>query len=163
MKTSQAKQKINEVREKAWNDFKLRYPDADMKQFQVKIEINGMNDVTGTVQFHEGPGYWSDVHGSDPKYWSDAKRKALGIGGFPTELTLNLIKKIPIFSETAEPFGHYFNEGIRIHVTPDNYFMTTFREIFQGTVISHASGRESKKWLSGPDMKYWPQQLNFAF
>ena len=41
--------------------------------------------------------------------------------------------------------------------------MTTFREIFQGTVISHASGRESKKWLSGPDMKYWPQQLNFAF
>ena len=57
MKTSQAKQKINEVREKAWNDFKLRYPDADKKQFQVKIEINGMNDVTGTVQFHEGPGY----------------------------------------------------------------------------------------------------------
>ena len=55
--TPQAKQKINEVREKAWNDCKSRYPSADMKQFQVKIDIKGINDVAGTVQFHEGPEY----------------------------------------------------------------------------------------------------------
>lgn len=88
MRTSQAKQKIDEVKQKAWNDFKSRHPYTDMKQFHVEIEINGVNDVTGFVQFKEGPGYWSDVFGSDPKYWSDAKRKALGIGGFPKELTL---------------------------------------------------------------------------
>ena len=26
----------------------------------------------------------------------------------------------------------------------------------------HTTGAESKHWLGGPDMKYWPQQLNFA-
>ena len=26
----------------------------------------------------------------------------------------------------------------------------------------HTSGAKSKHWLGGPDMKYWPQQLNFA-
>ena len=56
MKTPQAKQKIDEVRLGAWNDFKSRYPYADMKQFDFKIDINGTNDVTGTVQFYEGPG-----------------------------------------------------------------------------------------------------------
>lgn len=69
MKKSQAKRKIGEVRQKAWNDF------------------NKINDVTQNVQFKESPSYWSDVSGSDPEYWRDGKRKALGIGGFSTELT----------------------------------------------------------------------------
>lgn len=41
MKKSQAKRKIGEVRQKAWNDF------------------NKINDVTQNVQFKESPSYWS--------------------------------------------------------------------------------------------------------
>jgi len=55
-----------------------------------------------------------------------------------------------------------FNAEIKIYVTPDQYFMTKFREIFQETKLRHTSGTESKHWLGGPDMKYWLQQLNFA-
>jgi len=55
-----------------------------------------------------------------------------------------------------------FNAEIQIYVTPDQYFTTKFREIFQKTKLRHTSGTESKHWLGGPDMKYWPQQLNFA-
>jgi len=32
---------------------------------------------------------------------------------------------------------------------------------FKKTKLRHTSS-ESKHWLGGPDMKYWPQQLNFA-
>ena len=28
--------------------------------------------------------------------------------------------------------------------------------------IQHSSDAESKRWLAGPNMSYWPQQLNFA-
>jgi len=54
------------------------------------------------------------------------------------------------------------NDEIQIYVTPDNYFTTKFREIFQETKLRHSSGAESKHWLGGPDMKYWPQHLNFT-
>ena len=47
-------------------------------------------------------------------------------------------------------------------MTPTEYFTTKFREIFSKTQIKHTIGKESRSWLSGPKMKYWPQQLNFA-
>ena len=126
MKKSQAKRKIGEVRQKAWNDF------------------NKINDVTQNVQFKESPSYWSDVSGSDPEYWRDGKRKALGIGGFSTELTQNLIQNLPIFSETVQSFCHLFNKEITIYVTPKIYFWTKFREIIQGMVITHTSVRSRR-------------------
>jgi len=86
MKSDAAKRKEDEVRKKAWNDFKLRYPNADLSQFRDEIEMNGVNDVTGIVQIKERPGYWSDVIGPDVKYFTEKKKKALGIGGFPKEL-----------------------------------------------------------------------------
>ena len=57
MKTPQAKQKIDEVRLGAWNDFKSRYPYADMKQFDFKIDINGTNDeaYSGTLSRLKSP------------------------------------------------------------------------------------------------------------
>ena len=49
-----------------------------------------------------------------------------------------------------------------IYVTPTEVFTTDFRQIFTNTKIKHTSGAEAKRWLSGPNMSYWPQQLNFA-
>ena len=36
------------------------------------------------------------------------------------------------------------------------------RDIFVQTNIKHYTAAESRAWLSGPNIKYWPQQLNFA-
>jgi len=33
---------------------------------------------------------------------------------------------------------------------------------FQKPRLKHTDETESKAWLAGPKMKYWPQQLNFA-
>ena len=40
--------------------------------------------------------------------------------------------------------------------------VTKFRDIFQQTRLTHTASAEAKTWLRTPNMKYWPQQLNFA-
>ena len=118
------------------------------------------------IKFKAGPGFWQSVSGSDRRYWSDEMKSALGIGGFPIELALNSHQLLPVpavqFEEKPEGFGELFNKKINIFVSPTEYFTTKFREIFSKTQISHITGKESRSWLSGPKMKYWPQQLNFA-
>ena len=59
-------------------------------------------------------------------------KKALGIGGFPLELTLNRIgkKEVPAvpFNETV--VGR-FNEEMKIFVTPNQYFKANSEEYLQ--------------------------------
>lgn len=50
------------------------------------------------------------------------------------------------------------NEEIKSFVTPNQYFNVKFRGIF----TKHTSGTESKRWLTGPNISHWPQQLNFT-
>ena len=59
--------------------------------------------------------------------------------------------------------GNLFNQELNVFVTPNESFKTKFRDIFSDTKITHVSGTELKKWLSALDMRYWPQQLHFAF
>ena len=99
-------------------------------------------------------------------------KSALGVGqsseGFPQQLTPSGLKgdSLPIpavgFHDAAPSLKKIFYNQLNIYVTPDQYFTTKFREIFQKTKLTHHSGKESKTWLAGPNMKYWPQQLNFA-
>ena len=90
-------------------------------------------------------------------------KKALGIGGFPHEITLNRIgkKEVP-----AVPFDENtvsrLNEEIKIFVTPNQHFNAKFRGMFSATKIQHTSGAKSKRWLAGPNMSYRPRQLTFA-
>jgi len=56
----------------------------------------------------------------------------------------------------------FFNKPTNIYVPPDLYFTTKLREIFQKTKLRHTTRAKSKHWLGGPDMKHWPQHLNFA-
>jgi len=87
-------------------------------------------------------------------------KQALGLGesgGLPYQLApLGSNVSLPI---PAEPFHgkapslkKIFNAEIKIYVTPDQYFTTKFREIFQKTKLSHTSAAESKRWLGGPDI-----------
>ena len=97
-------------------------------------------------------------------------KQALGlgdIGAFPYQLSPFSSKvSLPIpavpFNGKAPSLKKVFNAKIKIYVTPDQYFTTKFREIFQKTKLRHTSAAESKHRLGGHNMKYWPQQLNFA-
>ena len=87
----------------------------------------------------------------------------IGVAGFPFQL-LPLKTKIPAvdFTEAAPSLAKIFNEEKRIYATPDEFFVAKFRNIFQQTRLKHTASADAKTWLRGPNMKYWPQQLNFA-
>ena len=120
--------------------------------------------------------YWKvfryDVHvfGSDREYWSQQMKTALGligVEGFPFQLSpLKTKRPLPIpavdFTEPVPSIAKIFNQENRIYATPDEFFMTKFCDIFQQTRLTHTASAEAKTWLRGPNMKYWPQQLNFA-
>ena len=49
-----------------------------------------------------------------------------------------------------------------IYVTPTDKFQIKCRDIFVDTVLTHYSGKEARRWLSGPNMNLWNEQLNWA-
>ena len=142
------------------------YPFADLSKFEAQTVFVDKKHATAEIYLKAGPGFWQSVSESDRKYWSDAMKEALGIGGFPVELTLNNHQLLPVpvvqFEENPEGISELFNQRRKIFVSPTEYFTTKFRDIFSKTQITHTTGKESRSWLSGPKMKYWPQQLNFA-
>ena len=159
-------EKISEAaKAKAWKYFKREYPFADLSKFEAQTDFNEKH-ATAEIYLKAGPGFRQSVSGSDRRYWSDEMKAALGIGGFPVELTLNSRPLLPVpavqFEENPEGISELFNQKINIFVSPTEYFTTKFRDIFSKTQITHTTGKESRSWLSGPKMKYWPQQLNFA-
>jgi len=155
----------------AWREFVGHFPKADRSRFIAQGSTDGKN-VTEEIFFKEGPGSLQSVFGSDKKYWSEEMKKALGledkrsgdIGGFPYQLGSKVSLPIPAvpFDGKAQSLKKIFDAPIQIYVTPEQYFTTKFREIFEKTKLRHTLAVKSKHWLGGPDMKYWPQQLNFA-
>ena len=104
------------------------------------------------------------------RYWSPQMKTALGLDGvegFPYQLS-PLKTKTPLptpavdFTEAAPSLAKIFNEEKKIYAAPNEFFVTKFRGIFQQTRLTHTASAEAKAWLRGPNMKYWPQQLNFA-
>ena len=92
MKWMQSKEaeKISEVaKDKAWKDFKTEYPFADISKFTVQTNFIDKKHATADIYFKAGPDFLQSVSGSDRRYWSVEMKKALGIGGFPVELSLS--------------------------------------------------------------------------
>ena len=157
---------------KAWKTFLAKYPNAEKSKFEPQTDFARDHTATSEIYFKAGPGHLINVFGSDSKYWSPEMKSALGVDqsseGFPQQLTPSGLKgdSLPIpavgFHDAAPSLKKIFNDRLNIYVTPDQYFTTKFREIFQKTKLTHHSGKESKTWLAGPNIKYWPQQLNFA-
>ena len=172
IQTPQAVSIAKVAEKKAWNTFLAKYPNADKSKFVPQTDFTKDHTGTSEIYFKAGPGYLIDVFGSDSKYWSPEMKSALGVDqsseGFPQQLTPSGLKgdSLPIpavgFHDAAPSLKKIFNNQLNIYVTPDQYFTTKFREIFQETKLTHHSGKESKTWLAGPNIKYWPQQLNFA-
>ena len=104
-------------------------------------------------------GVQTSVSRSDGRYWDDDMKKALGIGGFPLEITLNRIgkKEVPavLFNENAVCRS---NEEIEIFVTPNQYFDAKFRGIFIEMKTQQSSGAESKDGSRGRISQYGAQR-----
>ena len=172
IQTPEADRIAKEAGKKAWKTFLAKYPNAEKSKFVPQTDFTKDHTATSEIYFKAGPGYLIDVFGSDSKYWSPEMKSALGVDqsseGFPQQLTPSGLKgdSLPIpavgFHDAASSLKKIFNDQLNIYVTPDRYFTTQFREIFQKTKLTHRSGKESKTWLAGPNIKYWPQQLNFA-
>lgn len=54
-----------------------------------------------------------------------------------------------------------FNGDMNIYVTPGNHLVTKVWDILKEAGLKDTSAAESKRWLSGPHVEYWPQQFNF--
>jgi len=169
MKSPEAKKIATSAQEKAWKEFQQQFPRADRSKFEIQSNF-AKHTATAEVFFKGSSGVSTSVFGSDRRYWSPQMKPAPGVAdvdGFPYQLLPLKTKKllsIPTvnFTEAVPSLKKIFNNPFEIYVTPDSLFVVKFREIFQQTRIRHTSAAESKRWLSGPNMKYWPQQLNFA-
>jgi len=165
-----ALKKAEAAKKKAWTSFLNRFPKADKSRFISQATVDEKNNVTAEVFFKQSEDSFQSVFGSERKYWSAEMKEALGLGdsgGFPYQLApLGSKVSLPIpavpFDGKAQSLKKIFDAPIQIYVTPDQHFTTKFRQIFQDTKLRHTWAVESKRWLGGPDMKYWPQQLNFA-
>ena len=161
----------------AFSEFRKHFPRADISKFQARVDFDSNRKVTGRVlEYWEMVlAGWENPLIEDRKYWSQPLKDALGIhqdGGFPMQLTpLKRTKQtqmaIPAvdFSEEIDKsmyIGDVLNKELKIYVTPTEFFTTTFREIFKKTQITFKTAKYVTKWIAGPDLSFWPQQLNFA-
>ena len=145
-------------------------PKRDKNQFNVETRVDEKYRISAEVFFNESEGSSVSVFGSDRKYWSQKMKAALGLAGlegFPYQLSpLKTKTALPLpavdFTEPAPSIAKIFNRENRIYATPDEFFTTKFRDIFQNARLTHRASAEAKTWLRGPNILYWPQQLNFA-
>ena len=166
----ETKAKLALAKKNAWEQLTKQFPNADKTQFYVQTSVYEKYRISAEVFFDESAGSSVSVFGSDRKYWSQTMKNALGVigeEGFPFQLSqLKTKRALPIpavdFTEPAPSIAKISNQENRIYAMPDKFFVTKFRDIFQQTRLTHRSSAEAKTWLRGPNIKYWPQQLNFA-
>ena len=157
-----------------WNRFLERYPHADLSKFRRVFERYDRENKEEHVKFVGRDGSEYEVFYKKrfeySLYFPDEMKKALGLPvDFPLELTLNPHPSLPIpaidFGENQPLKSLNLREKLKrldIFATPTDSFSVPVRGIFTNTVIKHTSSKESHEWLNGPNMRYWPQQLNFA-
>ena len=141
-----------------WDNFKAKYPHADIAKFH-------LDNTDGVRNIYYGDHWaWGETK-HDSSVFSKEEISALGRENtFPKELTLSR-NKYPVpgisFSESV---GDIASELITldIYVTPTDSFQAKMRNVFTKTVVPFWSSKQAYAWLRGPNYKYWPQQLNFA-
>ena len=145
-----------------WNNFKSRYPHADISKFHLDNTLSG-GKIVRNIYYDDHWAWGESKH--DPTAFSSAERSALGREStFPIELSLTNVK-YPIpgvkFSETANDVAVKLIT-LDIYVTPTQSFKAKMLDVFKKTVVPFWSSKQAYAWLHEPNYKYWPQQLNFA-
>ena len=75
--SKEAKMLSDDAKEKAWKDFKIRYPFADARKFVAEADFIDKTHVPADINFKAGPGFWQSASLSNPKYWSDEMKRHL--------------------------------------------------------------------------------------
>ena len=171
LSSSEAKERAAAAKALALSNFKKRFPHADMSRFQIQVEFDANHKALGRVLFPDGGGSWENALIEDSKYWSRPLKEALGVqqdGGFPYQVSpLQQNKPQPVpaidFADaTGSSVADIFNKEMNIYVTPTDYFTTKLREIFKPPKTTITTSKYARKWMKGPNMGFWQQQLNFA-
>ena len=142
----ETKAQLAPAKKNAWEQFTKKFPNAEKGQFFVQTSIDEKYKISAEVFFKESAEVSSSVFGSDRKYWSQKMKTALGlmgVEGFPFQLSpLKTKTALPIpaveFTEPAPSVAKIFNRN-RIYATPDEFFTTKFRDIFQQTRLKHTT------------------------
>ena len=145
------KSQTSRGKKSAWEQFTKQFPNADKNQFFAQTSVDEKYHVTAEVFLNEDSGSSVSVFGSDRKYWSQKMKTALGLigtAGFPFQLSpLKTKTPLPIpavdFTEEAASLAKIFNKENRIYATPDEFFVTKFRDIFQQTRLTHTASAEA--------------------
>ena len=157
-----------------WKRFLDRYPNADLSKFKHGFDRYDRENKEPYVRLVGRDGSEYEVFDKSKfmysMYFPDEMKKALGLPlDFPQELTLNPKPSLPIpavdFGENRPLKSFNLREKLKrldIFATPTDSFSVPVRDIFTNTTVKHTSSKESHEWLAGPNMRYWPQQLNFA-
>lgn len=157
---------------KYWGDFVRKYPHANLDDFHLDEDklYDGSGRVVYNVMYNSGGGKNNDqwIWGDGPTkrhprtYLSDTIRTALG--EFPRQLTLSpkVRYSIPCLDYTHPEIPNIdVLTNMNIYVSPNDYFPVKFPNVFKETVLEYP-GQTLYDWKSEPNLKYWPQQLNFA-
>ena len=155
----ETKAKLASVQKNAWAQFTKQFPNADKDKFNVQTNVDENYNISAEVFWNESADSSVSVFGSDRKYWSQQMKKALGLAGvegFPFQLSplkTKILLPIPAVESTESVTGiaKIFTQN-RIYATPDEFFVTNFRNIFLQTRLTHKSSVEAKKWIRGPNM-----------
>ena len=167
----EAKQRSDAAKAQAFSEFKKRFPRADVSKFIARVVFDSNRKATGRILFPDSDGSWENPLIEDRKYWSQPLKDALEVhqdGGFPYQLSLLVQNKpqpvpaIDFYDNTTQSVADLFNKEMKIYVTPTDYFTTKFRKIFKKPKIKVTTAKYARRWMKGPDMGFWQQQLNFA-
>ena len=153
---SDTKAKLASAKKNAWAQFTKQFPNADKDKFYVQTSVDENFKISAEVFFDESAGSSVSVFGSDRKYWSQQMKNALGfVEGIPFQLSsLKTKTELPIpaveFTESVPSIAKIFNQENRIYATPDEFFVTKFRNIFQHAWLTHKASAEAKKMPKRP-------------
>ena len=148
-----------------WKRFHERYPNANFSKFKTEKFFGKQN-----IMFIGGDEKIALFDDDDKElrpnmYFTKEMKRNLGLtSGFPSALTLNPSPKLVVPAISFDKTAHSLNDMLinhEIYVTPTDKFQIKFRDIFVDTMLTHYSGKKAR-WLSGPNMNLWPQQLNWA-
>ena len=148
-----------------WKRFHERYPNANFSKFKTENFFGKQNMFVGRDE--EIAVFDDDGEEFRPSlYFSKEMKQNLGpTSGFPSALPLNPSPKLVVPAISIDKTAHSLNDMLinhEIYVTPTDKFQIKFRDIFVDTMLPHYSDKEARRWLSGHNMNFWPQQLNWA-
>ena len=149
-----------------WKRFHERYPNANFSKFKTEKFFGKQN-----IMFIGGDEKIALFDDDDKElrpnmYVTKEMKQNLGLtSGFPSALTLNTSPKLVVPAISFDKTAHSLNDMLinyEIYITPIDKFKLKFRDIFVDTMLTHYRGKKARRWLSGPNMNLWPQQLNWA-